>query len=111
MIDFTRIYATTPLDLEGYTVSPEDSFYHALTTPKGWVIGLMDYGTGFRELKHRALNNSTIIDIKRYCKDACAFDDRLNFISATVDNANLSIGIIYIIVELSIGQIKMKVTG
>jgi len=111
MIDITRVLATTSFDLEGYAVSVEDSFYHALTTPKGWVVGRMNYGTGFRELRHRALNSSTMIDMKRYCRDACAFDERLNFISATIDMTNISIGFVYITVELTIGQIKMKVTG
>jgi phage baseplate assembly protein W len=111
MIALTPIYATTPLDLDGYAVSVEDSFYHALTTPKGWVVGRMNYGTGFRELRHRALNSSTMIDIKRYCRDACAFDARLNFISANIDMTNMSAGFIYVTVELSIGKIEMKVTG
>ncbi len=73
------------LDRDGFAVSPILSYLDALITPKGSVIGESEYGTEFYKLKHRSFNNSWLIDFKRYLKDATKFDNRLVFVSSTLE--------------------------
>jgi len=93
MIDILE--SNLPLGLDGYAVSAEQSFVDALTTLKGSVIGKPDYGTDLPRLKHRSFNNAFVIELKRYMKDACKHDPRLEFKSASINASNVGAGRIY----------------
>lgn len=86
---------TETLTIEGYAVSATDSFVDALNTPLGSVVGNPTYGTILSRLKHDVYNNSFLIDVKRCLKDACKFDDRLEFISANVNRRNENTDTVY----------------
>lgn len=100
------VNSTLPLGLDGYAVSCEDSFIDALKTPKGSVIGNLDYGTDFHKLKHRPFNSSWLIDFRRYCKDACSFDPRLTYRGLRFDESEVSNGRLYF--EIQIGYYRLK---
>ena len=111
MIQIERLDTTIPTDADGFAVSAEDSFYHALTTAKGTVIGLPAYGTDFKKRKHRMLTTSTLIDYKRDLRDACNFDPRLIFQKADLDLSALSAGIVQFDVYLNIGVISGRLVA
>jgi len=111
MIKVERLDTTIPTDADGYAVTPEDSFYHALTTSKGTVIGFEEYGTNFKKRKHRMLTTSTLIDYKRDLRDACEFDPRLTFQSVELDVSELSAGVVRFDVYLSTGVISGRLVA
>lgn len=84
MIKVKMLDTTIPTDIHGYAVSADQSFYDALTTPKGSVVGSR-YGTDFHKYKHRSLSTGTLIDMKRCLRDACVHDPRLSFQKAELD--------------------------
>ncbi len=84
-----------PIDiLEGYEVNSVDSFFDALTTPKGSVIHYPEYGTILHTLKHRGIDGDWLIDFKRCLKDACAFDKRLTYKGSDIDTSEAGVGVI-----------------
>ena len=111
MIKVERLNTTIPTDADGYAVTPEDSFYHALTTQKGSVIGYPEYGTDFKKRKHRMLTNSTIIDYKRDLRDACSFDPRLKFQSVELDTSEITAGVVKFDVYLNTGVISGRLVA
>ena len=111
MIQVEILDTTIPTDRHGYAVTPVDSYYHALTTPKGSVIGLPSYGTDFRKRKHRTLNNATILDYKRNLADACAFDPRLHLEEVRLDTTQLQDGEVRFDIFLSIGVISGRLAA
>jgi phage baseplate assembly protein W len=84
--------SSLPIDLDGYEVSAEDSFVHALTTVRGSIIHNRGYGTDFHKLKHRPFNQLWLIDFRRYAKDACKYDDRLEFKGMDIDDSHIDKG-------------------
>ena len=111
MIKVEALNTTIPTDLQGYAVTPEESYYHALTTPKGSVIGLPKYGTNFKKRKHRTLNNATLIDYRRDLADACEFDPRLTLLDVKLDTSEIAAGIVTFDVFLSIGTISGRLVA
>ena len=105
MIKVLFLDTTIPTDESGFASTPDESFIHALTTPLGSVIGNENYGTNFKKRKHRALNNSTLIDLKRDLKDDCKFDPRLSFQKAELNTQEISNGKISFDIFLSTGVI------
>ena len=104
MIDILN--STLPLGLDGYAVTPEQSFIDGLMTFKGSVIGKPDYGTNLLRLKHRSFNNAFVIELKRCMKDACKHDPRLDFKSASISQSNVGAGKIYF--DVYIGNYILK---
>ena len=98
--------STLELSTDGYAVTVDKSFIDALTTPLGSVIDKEDYGTKFYELKHRPFNSSWLIDFRRYCKDACSFDPRLEYRGLRFDESEVSKGKLYF--EIQIGYYRLK---
>jgi len=111
MIKIERLDTTIPTDSDGYTVTPEESFYHALTTAKGSVIGFPEYGTDFKKRKHRTLTISSLIDYKRDLRDACSFDPRLGFQSVELDTSRLNEGAVQFNVKLTVGTISGRLVA
>lgn len=80
--------------LDGYEVSLIDSFFDALTTPKGSVIYYPEYGTILYTLKHRGIDGDWLIDFKRCLKDACSFDKRLTYKNSNINASEAGAGVI-----------------
>jgi phage baseplate assembly protein W len=95
------VNSTLPLGLDGYAVSAQDSFIDALKTPKGSVIGNFNYGTDWFNLKHKPYNSNWKLLAKRYCKDACAFDKRLNFTKLEFNEDEILNGKIYLDIHIN----------
>ena len=88
----TVVNSLLPVTYQHYAVTAEDSFRDALTTPKGSSPLAPFYGTYMYLLKHRVMNAEWVIDFRRCLKDACAFDPRLEFDKAVVDDSQISLG-------------------
>jgi len=101
--------STFTLDLEGYAITAVDSFVDALTTQKSSLICNMNYGTDWYKLKHRRFDSSWKIDARRYCKDACAFDDRLDFEDVKFSYLDGDTAKVIISVYISQKVIKMSI--
>ena len=100
----TVIDSFLPVTYQHYAVTAEDSFRDALTTAKGSSPLAPFYGTYMYLLKHRVMNAEWVIDFRRCLKDACAFDPRLEFDKAIVDDSKISIGTIEYDVHLKDGK-------
>jgi len=106
MIKIEILDTTIPTDGFGYAVSPIDSWTDALMTKLRSVVHLPTYGTLFPTRKHRTLNDSSMIDIRRDFKDACNFDPRLSFQKAFFDLSEMHIGTVKFNVHLNVGVIS-----
>ena len=103
------VNSTLPLGLDGYAVSCEDSFIDGLTTPQGCVIGNLKYGTKWHTLKHRPFDSSWQIDARRFCKDACEHDVRLNFQNVKFNDSEIGDGKLYIDIYINHQILKVLV--
>jgi len=111
MIKIEHLETTIYIDKDGYSNTPDESFYDALTTRKKSVICNPDYGTDFVKRKHRNLDSSTLIDFRRDFKNACSFDPRLNFQDVKYDLVEMSIGVVRFDVYLSVGIISGRLVA
>jgi hypothetical protein len=111
MIKVEALDTTIPTDLDGFAVDPVESFYDALTTKRGSVIGNYKYGTEFHKRKHRALTTATLIDYKRDLRDACGFDPRLSFQRADLDLTQINEGVVMFDVYVGIGRISGRLVA
>ena len=98
-----------PSTFDGFLVTQIDSFLDCLTTPKKSVVHNLDYGTDLHKLKHRSFNTAWIIDFKRCLKDACKYDNRLDFKNAYLDDSDIATGVLRFEVQISQYFIKGSV--
>jgi len=95
--------------IEGYAVTPQESFTRTLTTPKGSLIAKPEFGTNFYKLKHMPFGTEWVIELRRALKDACAFDPRLRFKNAKIDTSEAAVGKVYFEVDVETTIIKGSV--